>query len=86
MGQILRISAAMHVLFSIDEDTPLPSTILNEAINAAIDFVQVCYQHTAYISGRALIQQELESVNAGLLKSSFVFLLFQLQKILCFWL
>ena len=65
MGQTLRTSAAMHVLFSIDEDAPLPSTISNEAINAAIDFVEVCCQHTAYITGRGLIHEEVESVNAG---------------------
>ena len=52
------------------EDVPLPSTISNETINAAIDFVEVCCQHTACISGRGLLQQELDSVNAGLLKSS----------------
>ena len=40
MGQTLRISAAMHVLFSIDEDAPLPSIISNEAINAAIDLLK----------------------------------------------
>ena len=61
MGQTLRISAAMHVLFSIDEDAPLPSIISN----AAIDFVEVCCQHTAYITGRGLIHEEVESVNAG---------------------
>ena len=49
MWQTLRTSAALHVLFSIDEDAPLSSTISNEAINAAIDFVEVCCQHTAYI-------------------------------------
>ena len=40
----------------------------------------MCCQHTAYISGRGLIQQELESVNAGLLKSSFVLCYFNCKK------
>ena len=39
MGQV---SAAMHVLFHVDEDGPLASTISDMAIEAAIDFVEVC--------------------------------------------
>ena len=50
----------MHDLFSIDEDAPLPSTISNEATYAATDFVEVCCQHTVYITGRGLIHEEVE--------------------------
>ena len=79
LGQILRVSAAMHVLFHLpnepstgdtDEQPPqpcdeLPSEISNQAITAAIDFVEVCCQHTAYITGHGDISQELEQLESG---------------------
>ena len=86
LGQILRVSAAMHILFhldpeEIDEDSlpqeiledeneiadgkTLPQEISDQAIEAAIDFVDVCGQHTAYITGRGDITIEVEHFNAG---------------------
>ena len=65
MGQILRVSAAMHVLFHLDSEEPLSDTISDKAIEAAIDFVEVCCQHTAYITGRGNINQELEILETG---------------------
>ena len=65
LGQILRVSAAMHILFHIDEEGPLSDTISDMAIDAAIDFVEVCCQHTAYITGRGNLGQELDIVQAG---------------------
>ena len=66
MGQILRVSVALHILFRVElEDpleVPLPDTISQDAIKAAINFVEVCCQHTAYISGRRQIENELELV------------------------
>ena len=73
MGQILRISAAMHVLFLIDmrmfhcpvqyQMRPLMQQFI---LLKCATSTQPIYS----VSGRGLIQQELESVNAGLLKSS----------------
>lgn len=60
MGQIIRVSAAMHVLFHLDNTDPLPDVITDSAIKAAIDFVEVCCQHTAYITGHGKIDEELE--------------------------
>ena len=65
LGQILRVSAAMHILFHIDEEGPLSDTISDMATDAAIDFVEVCCQHTAYITGRGNLGQELNIVQAG---------------------
>ena len=65
MGQILRISAAMHVLFHMDNKESLPSVITNEAIKASIDFVEVCCQHAAYLTGRGDLQQEFELLKSG---------------------
>lgn len=60
MGQILRVSVALHILFRVEhEDSlqgPPPDTISLDAIKAAINFVEVCCQHTAYISGRGQIE------------------------------
>ena len=45
MGQILRVAAAMHVLFSLDT-TELPTTTVSQAaVKAAIHFLEVCCQH-----------------------------------------
>ena len=65
LGQILRVSAVMHVLFHMDIEEPLPDTITEMAIEAAIDFVELCCQHTAYITGRGNINNELDLVEAG---------------------
>ena len=65
LGQILRVSAVMHVLFHMDIEEPLPDTITEMAIEAAIDFVDLCCQHTAYITGRGNINNELDLVEAG---------------------
>ena len=65
LGQILRVSAAMHVLFHLDEEGPLPNTISQEAIEAGIDFVEVCCQHTAFITGRGVLEEELQLLEAS---------------------
>ena len=44
MGHILRVSAVMHALFNVG-DEELDSTISPAVIEAAIHFVEVCYQH-----------------------------------------
>jgi hypothetical protein len=66
VGQILRVSAAMHVLFSIGDDSDSDViececqetgdassyTVSSKAIEAAIDFVQTCFEQTACIAGK----------------------------------
>ena len=51
LGQILRVSGVMHVLFSLEEEN-VDDTVTVAAINAAIHFVEVCCQQTAYIAER----------------------------------
>ena len=65
MGQTLRVAAAMHVLFRLEDEEPFPSTISVQAINAAIDFVEVCCQQTAYIAGRGKICDEINLSHSG---------------------
>ena len=40
LGQILRVSAALHILFKSEDD--IPDIISNSAIEAAINFVETC--------------------------------------------
>ena len=51
LDQILRVSGVMHVLFSLEEEN-VDDTVTVAAINAAIHFVEVCCQQTAYIAER----------------------------------
>ena len=62
----------MHVLFHLDKEEKLHNTISDEAIEAAIDFVEVCCQHTAYITGRGSIQEELDHLQSEHMKGHFI--------------
>ena len=70
-GQVLRVAAAFHVLFSdkasgdgsIVVEEVLP-TIQVEAIIAAKNFVSICCQHAAYIAGRGDIEDEIEAIQS----------------------
>ena len=68
-GQVLRIAAALHVLFcdSTDEQgnimvSNVPPTISNEAIIAAQNFVDTCCQHAAFIAGRDKVEEEISQL------------------------
>ena len=65
MGQMLRVAACMHVLFSLESTEPLSFTISQSAVQAAINFVEVCCQQTAYIAGREKIADELSLAASG---------------------
>ena len=58
-GQILRVNAAIHVFFNLENEKPLSTIIAPSAIEAAIHFIEVCCQHTAYITGHGKIDHEL---------------------------
>jgi len=67
-GQILRVAAALHILFTmcVDESHTEDCTeISNEAIVAAINFVDVCCQQTAYMAGRNDLRQDIELIKAS---------------------
>lgn len=51
-GQILRVAAIFNALFSLDPDHPLQEELSFVAIKAAINFVEMCNEHTAIIGGR----------------------------------
>lgn len=50
-GQILRVSAVLHVLFHIDTPHNIPETISEDAVKAADNFVDLCLQQAAYLAG-----------------------------------
>ena len=68
-GQTLRVAAVMHILFQIHEveqsDLVMEDQISENALRAAIDFVQTSIQHAAYIAGRSTISKEVEIAEAG---------------------
>ena len=65
MGQILRVSAALHVLFNIDGAEELSETISEMVVDTAVDFVEVCCQHAAYITGRGNLDEEVNFMETG---------------------
>lgn len=82
-GQVLRVSAALHVLFQVTQKEESTSEeessavqdgedfssddncISEKAIAAAINFVTVCCQQTAFIAGRGNIEEEIEIIQAS---------------------
>lgn len=64
-GQILRVSACLHVLFHVETPLDIPGTISVDAIKAAIDLVNVCIQHAAFLAGRGEIGDMIEEMGKG---------------------
>ena len=58
-GQILRVAATFHVLFTLNTKIEISSEISKEAIAASIKFVQLCCQQTAHMAGRGNIKEKL---------------------------
>ena len=67
-GQILRVSAVLHVLFHIDTPHNIPETISEDAMKAADNFVDLCLQHAAYLAGRNTISEALDNIQEGIHK------------------
>lgn len=62
-GQILRVAAALHILFAMyppvgSDDDDIGSEITN-------NFVEVCCQQTAYMAGRGELQQDIQLIKAS---------------------
>ena len=64
-GQILRISAILHVLFHMNTPLTIPEAISVDAVKAAIDLVDVCIQHAAFLAGRGDVQESIEMLTSG---------------------
>jgi len=63
-GQILRVAAALHVLFHLGNLISVSNDITDDAITAAINFLGLCCQQTAYMAGREDIKEEIQIIKA----------------------
>ena len=64
---MLRIATIFHMLFSIEGDhQPLNLEVSDDAIKAAINFVKVACQQTAFVAGKGLIQEEVHGIKSGM--------------------
>lgn len=61
-GQILRVAATLHVLINMDVPQAILQVITDKALKAATNFVETCNQHLAYLSGRGLISDAIETL------------------------
>ena len=66
-GHVLRIATILHMLFSIDSENPLCSEVSEIAVKAAVNFVQIACQQTAFVAGKGLIEEELQTYKMGVL-------------------
>ena len=64
-GQILRVAATFHVLFHLQSPEDVTSQISEEAIAAAITFVGMCCQQTAFVAGRGDVREEIKIIKAS---------------------
>ena len=64
-GQILRIAATLHVLFNLKSPLAIPAVISDSAIKAAINLVDVCLQHAAFLAGRGEIDETIQDMIKG---------------------
>ena len=67
-GQILRVAASLHVLFNINTPHTIPQTISDVAIKAAVDLVDVCIQHAAFLAGRGDVEETIQGLVEGTTK------------------
>lgn len=61
-GQVLRVAAAFHALFNMNNPTAIPDEISESAMKAALNFVEVCNQNMAYLAGRGQIADAIETI------------------------
>jgi hypothetical protein len=64
-GQILRVAASLHVLFNIDTPHTISQEISDDAVKAAVDLVDVCIQHAAFLAGRGDVEETIQGLVEG---------------------
>ena len=70
-GQVLRVAAVFHVLFSVDPEREAskeeanPDILCEDAVIASINFVKTACQHALYIAGKGNLEEELHVTNTG---------------------
>jgi len=59
-GQVLRVAAVIHMMFSIDNaNYEVEEVVTEKSVKAAINLVQTACQQTAFIAGRGELQEEV---------------------------
>ena len=61
-GQILHIAATLHVLFNWEHPKDVPKENSVDALKAAINFVDMCIQHSAFLAGRGDIDEAISKL------------------------
>ena len=61
-GQILQLAAVFNALYSLDPSHLLNTKLSSLSVKAAINFVQVCNEHTAIMGGRKNITTALSLI------------------------
>ena len=57
----------LKVLFHVDNPHNIPAKVGEDAMKAAISFVDLCIQHAAYLTGRGRIQDEVYQIMQGVI-------------------
>lgn len=52
----------MHVMFHMYTPQAIPQEISEDAIKAALNFVEVCNQRLAFLSGRGKIEEAIDAI------------------------
>ena len=53
----------MHVLFHWEKPLEISKEISSDALKAAIHFVDICIQHSAFLAGRGDLQEAIENIH-----------------------
>ena len=68
-GQILRLAAICHCLFRLDVTRAENNILSDEDIAAAVDFIEVCSDHTCCIAGKSNIVETIDRITSGLMNA-----------------
>ena len=62
-GQILRVTATLHVLHYINQPLVIPVKVPDTISEMAVEnFVDMCIQHAAYIAGRGNVEEAVSTI------------------------
>lgn len=64
-GLTLRVAAVMHVAFHLKSPHDIPKQISQQALEAALDFVDVCCKHAAFMAGREEMVDLIQQLQTG---------------------
>lgn len=65
-GLTLRVAAVMHVAFHLESPHDIPKEISQQALEAALDFVDVCCKHAAFMAVREEMVDPIQQLQTGM--------------------